>query len=197
MRCERLQKGWVVLLLLAACGRESSVPLPPAETPPVTSTTGEGIPPVGQSSPAPLPSRRTYEDAMIWFRSTPGFHFVVEEGGIRVEGDLTRERVGQEQLTALAEGQSWSARSGPKGVTWQTGGKDVAAPPWGNRLFQRVTVAFDPQKQEGEAQLLEPGHYRFTDANSLLAHDVWISEAGHIERMTIGEAFSMTLSRQR
>ncbi len=182
MRCERLL---IVLMVASACSREMPVPAPvetktAAETPMVTT-----------------PAGKTYGDAITWFRSTPGFHFVVEEAGVRAEGDMTRERVGSERVTVTVNGEEWSAAIGPQGVTWQRGGKESAAPAWGNRLFQRVTVAFDPEKQEREAQVAGPGHYRFTDANSGQPHEVWTNDAGQITRTTIGKAFSMTLSNQR
>lgn len=190
MSCERLKKGSVVFLIaIAACSRETPAP-PPREAPPATTTTAA-------AAPVTPVKTATYEDAVAWFRSTPGFHFVVEEGGVRAEGDMTRERVGVEKITVVVDGARWSASTGPQGVSWQRGGKTAAAPAWGSRLWQRVTVAFDPQKQEGQAQLAEPGHFRFTDANSGQVHDVWTNDAGQITRMTIGSGFSMTLSGQR
>lgn len=186
MICERLKKGPLVfLVVIAACSREA--PAPADVQPPPTTTTAA----------APAKATPTYDDAVTWFRSTPRFHFVVEEGGVRAEGDMTRERVGAESVSATVNGERWSASTGAQGITWQRDGKAAAAPEWGNRLWQRVTVAFDPQKQESQAQLVEPGHYRFTDANSGQVHDVWMNDAGQITRMTIGSGFSMTLTSQR
>jgi hypothetical protein len=172
-------------MVAAACSRETPAP------PPVETKTAAETPPVSAAIP------RSYDDAITWFRATPGFHFVVDEGGVHAEGDMTRERVGAERVTVSVNGEEWSAAIGPKGVTWQRGGKESPAPEWGNRVFQRVTVAFDPEKQEGQAQVLEPGHYRFTDANSGQLHEVWTNASGQITRMTIGKAFSMTLTNQR
>jgi hypothetical protein len=186
MNCERLKKGSVVfLIVIAACSREA--PAPAEVQPPPTTTT---------AAAAPM-ATVTYDDAVTWFRSTPGFHFAVEEGGVRAEGDMSRERVGVETVSVIVDGARWSAATGAQGVSWQRDVRAAAAPEWGNRLFQRVTVAFDPQKQEGQAQLVEPRHYRFTDANSGQVHDVWTNEAGQITRMTIGSGFSMTLTKQR
>ena len=188
MRCERLIKYAAFLVLLTACSRET--PAPASETasaaaePPVTATT------------APAPPK-TYEDAVVWFRSTPGFHFVVEENRVRAEGDMQRPTVGAETMRATVNGEEWTAESTAKGVIWKRGGKETPAPEWGNRLYQRVTVAFDPQKSEGSAQLLDPGHYRFTDANSGALHDVFVNEAGQITKMTIGDAMTMTLTQQK
>ncbi|HYR28482.1 MAG TPA: hypothetical protein VEU30_08455 [Thermoanaerobaculia bacterium] len=177
-----------VLLIAAACSREK-----PASNLPAASTTTT----VAPAATAPPKPAATYEQAVTWFRTTPGFRFVVEEGGVHAEGEVTRETVGAERVTVTVNGETWSASIGPKGVNWQRGGKDAEAPPWGNRLFQRVTIAFDPQKQEGTAQLVEPNHFRFTDANSGQVHDVWTNDAGQIARMTIGSAVSMTFSGQQ
>lgn len=188
MRCKRLPKYALLIVFVAACSREPKAP--PVE--PATATT----PPANASTSAPAPSA-SYDDAVRWFRTTPGFHFVIEEGGVRAEGDMTRATLGAEEVNITVNGEQWSAKSGAKGVVWQRGGKEVASPEWGNRVFQRVTVAFDPQKSEGQAQLVEPGHFRFTDANSGAVHDVRVNAAGQIEKISIGNAVTMTLSRQR
>lgn len=189
MRCERLIKAALVFVLsLAACARETPAP---AETQSVTPE------PSGISTAAGPPPAKTYDDAVTWFRTTPGFHFVVEEGGVRAEGDMTRSRVGAERIRATVNGEEWTAEVSPRGVAWRRGGTDAAAPDWGSRLYQRVTVAFDPEKREGQAQLVEPGHYRFTDANSGSVHEVWINAAGQITRMTIGDAMSMTITNHQ
>jgi hypothetical protein len=189
MRCERLIKAALVfIVLLAACRRETPST---TETQPVTPE------PSGISTAAGPPPAKTYDDAVTWFRSTPGFHFVVEEGGVRAEGEVTRARVGAEKVEATVNGGRWSAETSSKGIVWRRGGKETEAPQWGNRLYQRVTVAFDPEKREGEAELVEPGHYRFTDANSGAVHDVWINEAGQITRMTIGDTVSMVITNHR
>lgn len=190
MFCERLKKGPLFFLLLAACSRETPTPL--TQTTATASTTSATPAPS-----APAVAAKTYDDALTWFRTTPGFHFVVEEGGVRAEGDMTREHVGAERIAVTVNGETYSAASGPRGVTWHRRGAEVAAPEWGNRLFQRVTVAFDPQKQEGQAQPVAPGHYRFTDANSGNVHEVWTNDAGQITKMTVGQSMSMTLSNQR
>jgi hypothetical protein len=189
MSCERLKKGPLLfVLMIAACSREE-----PARTVPAAGTTTAAAP----TATAPPQRAATYEQAVTWFRTTPGFRFVVEESGVHAEGEMTRETLGAERVSVTVNGETWTASIGPKGVAWQRGGTDADAPPWGNRLFQRVTIAFNPQKQEGAAQLVEPNHFRFTDANSGQVHDVWTNDAGQITRMTIGSAVSMTLSGQR
>lgn len=150
--------------------------------------------PSPDATPAPSP---TYDDAVTWFRTTPGFHFVIEENGLRAEGDMERVTVGAERVRLSMGGREWIAEAGAKGIVWRSGGREVAPPEHGNRLYQRVTVAFDPEKREGQAQMVEPGHFRFTDANSGAVHDVRVNEAGHITRMTIGNTMSMTLTARR
>lgn len=180
----------VFALLLAACSRET--PAPPAQS------TTRATKPAAASPAPPAPSTgETYEDAIAWFRSTPAFHFVIDEAGVHAEGDMQRETVGAETITFRANGEEWRASSGVRGVTWErrigNAWAAAEAPPYGNRLFQRVTVAFDPQKKEGAAQPVEPGHYRFTDANTGQVHDVWVRE-GRIERIRIGDSLELKLS---
>src|SRR5688572_25426201 len=152
MRCERLIVFLILfVLLLAGCSPETPAPpqqpsQPPAQvtTPPVTTTTSFAPPQTGAA----------YDDAITWFRTAPGFRFVLDEDGVHAEGEMKRERVGAESVTVRANGHEWRAASGPRGVVWErrNGGTWTAGatPPFGNRLYQRVTVAFDPQKKEGE-----------------------------------------------
>ncbi|MDQ3283443.1 MAG: hypothetical protein M3Q69_18745 [Acidobacteriota bacterium] len=139
---------------------------------------------------------------MNWFRSAPAFSFVLEEGGVRAEGTMQRKTIGAETVTFRANGEEWRASAGANGVAWEkkSGGRWSAAdaPPFGNRVYQRVTLAFDPQKKEGSAQLAgtegASNHYRFTDANSGNVHDVWVAQSdGHVERMKIGESVVLTI----
>lgn len=183
-----IKAALVSILLLAACARETPAP---EETQSVTPE------PSGISTAAGPPPMTSYDDAVTWFRTASGFHFVVEDAGVRAEGDMTRSRVGAERLRVTVNGEEWTAEASPRGVAWRRGGTESPAPEWGNRLYQRVTVAFDPEKREGEAQLVEPGHYRFTDANSGQVHDVWVNGAGQITKITIGDAMSMTISKQQ
>ena len=174
-------------LLVAACSRET--PAPPQQT----ATSAPPPAPVAATQTTAKPA--SYEDAMTWFKTANAFHFVVDENGVHCEGELTRPRIGQESITVRANGHEWRASAGARGVTWTENGREVAAPALG-RLWQRVTVAFDPQKVEGGAQRVadENGaaHYRFTNANTGEVHDVWVRD-GRIERMTIGRNFAMTL----
>src|SRR5687767_7854402 len=130
MRCERLmiKAALVVVLLLAACARESPAPSDVTTTAPVAAD------PSAISTAAGPPPKATYDDAVTWFRSTPGFHFVIDEDGVRAEGDLTRERVGAEKVSVTVNGEAWTAATSPKGIVWRRDGKEADAPAWGNRL---------------------------------------------------------------
>ena len=185
MRYERFC-FYTIFLIAFACSRETPVP---SET-----TTTAPPPPAAVAKPAPKPATTgSYDEAMIWFRSAPAFRFVIDEAGVHAEGELTRKTIGNESIQFRANGEEWRAASGPQGVTWERGGKAAEPPAYGNRLYQRVTVAFDPQKKEGAAQLVEPGHYRFTNANSGEVHDVWVTDDNRISRMKIGDSFELKI----
>ena len=189
MRCERLLII-LLLMILGACSRDESAPREVSATPPPTATIAPQSPPRTAAS---------YDEAMVWLKSTPGFHFVIDEAGVHAEGDMTRPTVGAEKIAVRANGDEWSAEAGPQGVAWKKGGNPAAAPEWGNRLYQRVTLAFDPQKKEGMAQLAssegESSLYRFTNANTGEVHEVWVSNAdNHVERIKIGGAMEMVIT---
>ncbi len=201
MRCERLL---VFLLLLAACSRETAAPQPPDPTPPRDLTKTATASATAPVEPVPVPpSNGTYDKAMTWLRSTKGFRFVVDEAGVHAEGRMTRETVGAESIEVKVNGEEWRAKTSAQGVTWERrgGGKwfPAAMPAWGSRLFQRVTLAFDPQKKEGAAQLAgtegATNHYRFTNANTGEVHEVWVAQSdSHVERIKIGETFEMKIA---
>jgi len=137
---------------------------------------------------------------MDWLRSSPAFRFVLDEAGVHAEGNLRRKTIGAEVVQFRANGEEWRASASARGVTWErrNGAKwsAVDPPPFGNRVYQRVTLAFDPQKKEGDAQLVgnEEGanHYRFTNSNTGELHEVWVSTADeHVQRVKIGETFEM------
>jgi hypothetical protein len=127
---------------------------------------------------------------MLWFGSAPRFRFTLREGNLTASGTMTRPRLGEEKVELRAGSEEWRAEKSARGVTWSRraagGWKPADSPDYGNRVFQRVTFAFDPRKKEGEAQLVEPHHYRFTDANSGKVHEVWLTPQSHIARITIG-----------
>ena len=191
-----------VFLTTLACSRET--PLPPA-TATIPSKTAPPAVATTSTTPAPVPASPTagsYDEAVLWLRSAPAFHFVLDEGDVHAEGDLARRTVGSEIVRLRANGEEWRATAGARGVAWEqrkgNAWTAASAPPYGNRIYQRVTLAFDPQKKEGNAQFVAAegtaNHYRFTNANTGEVHDVWVNAAdGHVERMKIGAAFEMKL----
>jgi hypothetical protein len=199
MRCERLSKWFLLFAFVAACAREQPAPPPPVTTHEQTqtaATTSSVAPPVLSLTAG------SYDEGILWLESAPAFRFVLEEGGVKTEGSMTRKTIGAEVVEFTANGETWRAQSGPDGVTWQKrvggGWKPLRGPDYGNRVYQRVTLAFDPAKKEGTAQLVAlegtSNHYRFTDANLGLVHDVWVNTAdNHVERIRIGDAMEMTI----
>lgn len=201
MRSERFGAGTLLLasLLFAACSRES--PAPP------TATTTQTATPDATRTPDAVVPRATvdasYSAGMDWLRSTPGFRFSLRDGEIEGDGEMTRETIGAERVTLRAAGSEWRASSGPRGITWEkrsgASWSPVETPAFGNRVYQRVTLAFDPQKREGEAQLIASdaiaNHYRFTNANTGDVHNVWVSRSGgHVERLAIGDSVDLRIS---
>jgi hypothetical protein len=187
----RYERFWfyTILLTAMACSRETPAP------PPTTTTTAPPAAVTSSRAPVPPAMGGSYEEAMLWFSSASAFQFVLDEGGVRAEGNLTRRTVGSETIQIRVNGQEWRASSGIKGVTWErrngTSWKVADAPPYGNRVYQRVTLAFDPEKKEGKAQLVEANHYRFTNANTGEVHDVWITDDNRVERIRIGDAVEL------
>jgi hypothetical protein len=191
-----------IFLIAISCSRET--PAPPAAPTQTTATTSVSAPVTTSKSTTepPAGSAGSYKEAMLWLQSAPAFHFTVDEGGIHAEGDLSRRTIGAESIRIRANGEEWRATSGARGVAWElrkgNAWTAAPAPAYGNRLYQRVTLAFDPQKKEGDAQLVAAegtaNHYRFTNANTGEVHDVWVNVAdNHVERMKIGTAFEMKL----
>ena len=190
MNRQRFSEGIVIaLLLFAACKRGENVATG-------FSPSQSDAPPKADARLKPgATSTTSYADALEWFRSARAFRFTLREGDTRAEGSMERKTPGAEKVRFTIAGEEWLASTDKRGVVWtRGGGKEVAPPPNGMRLFQRVTLAFDPQKVEGDAQLVEPDHYRFTDANTGAVHDVWVAD-GRITRMTIGDAVELTITR--
>ncbi len=185
----RYERFWIytIFVMAMACSRETPVPSETTTTP-TTRTTA----PAPAAAAKPL-TTSSYDEALLWFRSAPSFRFTIDEAGVHAEGELTRKTIGSESIQFRANGEAWRATSGPQGVTWERGGKPADPPPYGNRLYQRITLAFDPQKKEGAPQLVEPGHYRFTNANTGEVHDVWVTDDNRISRMKIGDAVELKI----
>lgn len=178
-------------LFTASCGQET--PAPDA----VPTTTAASPPPIAPTPAAARPVDASYDAALDWLRSTDGFRFTLRDGEVRGEGEVRRATIGAESMTLRTDdGVEWRAATSAAGVEWErregAGWRATTEPAFGNRVYQRVTIPFDPQKKEGEAQLLssdgDVNHYRFTDANTGRVHDLYVSRTGgHIERLTIGD----------
>lgn len=175
-----------------ACSRETPAPEPAAS--PATQAPTATTPTTATS--VPELQKGTYDEALLWMRSAREFRFTVEEGGVRAEGRVTRTTPGAEKVEVRANGEQWTAEAAPQGVVWKRGGTSADPPPWGGRLYQRVTVVFDPQKKEGVPLLVSSegptNLYRFTNANTGEVHEVWVRKSdSSIERIRIGQAVEM------
>jgi hypothetical protein len=187
------------LVLPLACSRET--PAPPATPQSDATTTTIATPPVTTATSVPELQKGTYDEAMLWLRSTNGFRFKLADGAVRAEGEMTRKTPGLERVQFRAGDEEWLAEATPQGVTWKkrTGNswKAAEAPNYGGRIYQRVTVAFDPQKKEGVPLLVssEGGQslYEFTNANTGERHEVVVRQDGSIARMKIGEKVELTI----
>jgi hypothetical protein len=186
MRRQRFSEWIVILVLLAACSREE---------PSAATVTFEPIAPATTTAPAaPAQAQTSYADAITWLKSTRGFHFVLRDGEIRAEGDLVRPTVGAERMRVRIGGEEWIAAAEPTGVVWYRGGKPAESPASASRIWQRVTIAFDPKKKEGEARLVAPDRYRFTNANSGEVHEVRVSD-GRVSHVVIGETMELIITQ--
>ena len=188
---------FVTIAIVVACSRET--PAPPSSTtttiaPPVTETTATRVPELQKGS---------YDEALLWFRSTKGFDFVLEDHGVHAEGTMTRSTPGAEKVQFSVDGKPWLAETTAQGVTWKvrigTGWKSVDAPEFGPRIYQRVTLPFDPQKKEGVPLLAsEEGDanlYRFTNANTGEVHEWWVRKTdAAVERIKIGENVDLKIT---
>ncbi|HET7433541.1 MAG TPA: hypothetical protein VFN10_02380 [Thermoanaerobaculia bacterium] len=179
-----------VVLLTLACSRETHAPATATQAPVPVATGTASAPTTVTSTNAPqaTPAAPSYQKSIDWLRTTRGFHFVIDVDDIHGEGDLFRTAIGAERIRVTMKEGTWIAAAKPEGVVWfreERGTRArTATPDGGDRLWQRVTIAFDPQKKEG-APLFEDGHFRFTDANTGNTHQVWVNARGQVERITI------------
>jgi len=188
---------FVTLALAVACSRET--PAPPAA--PTTTTTA--APEITTTTRVPELQKGTYDEALLWFRSNNGFHFVLDDHGVHAEGDVTRKTPGAEKVQFSVDGKPWLAETSVQGVTWKvrvgTGYMKTDAPEFGPRIFQRVTLPFDPQKKEGVPLLASregaTNLYRFTDANTGDVHEWWVRKTDAVvERIRIGETVDLKIA---
>src|SRR5687768_14884586 len=110
MRTLRLQLCSIVLLL-AACSRETPAP-PPQEVPAPPNATIPATPPAETGSVS-------YDDGVNWLRSAESFRFTIRDGEVQASGDLKRETVGAESVTMRVGNEEWRAAATPSGVTWE------------------------------------------------------------------------------
>lgn len=190
MRCRALL---LALLPLLACSREA--PAPPA-------TPEKSRPATATASAAPATADPSYDQALIWLKTAKHFSFVLTEDGVHAEGEMTRPRLGAEVVEFRAGGEEWRGEATPQGLAWRrrsgSGWSDAPPPAFAGRLYQRVTIGFDPQKKEGSAQLVsrEGGVavFRFTDANTGDVWEVRVRPGNTIERIAIGDRVDLRIT---
>jgi hypothetical protein len=190
----------LALAIAAACGRET--PAPTDTAPPATTTTAP--PQATTTTRVPELQKGTYDEALLWFRANNGFSFTLDDHGVHAEGEVSRKTPGTEKVQLRANGAEWLAETNVQGVTWKRregsgAWKSADAPEWGARVFQRVTLPFDPQKKEGVPLLAseegETNLYRFTDANTGEVHELWVRKKdGAVERMKVGDAVDLKIA---
>ncbi|HUR80733.1 MAG TPA: hypothetical protein VM733_08200 [Thermoanaerobaculia bacterium] len=179
--------------LAAACSPEK--PAPPSP-PPAASDTVATATPMTTTTPAtttrmPELQKGTYDEALLWLRSAKHFKFTIDEPKLHAEGEMSRKTPGAEKVRFRANGEEWTAEAQPQGIVWKRGGKPADPPEFGNRVYQRVTLAIDPQKKEGVPLLVstegDTNLYRFTDANTGDVHEVSVRKSdSSVARIRIG-----------
>jgi hypothetical protein len=185
--------------LAVACSPETPAPPQPPPTTADSSDTVGTTPPAVTATRVPELQKGTYDEGLLWLRSTGHFRFTLSEGELRAEGELTRKTPGAEVVRFRVNGESWQAAAKAQGIVWTRGGKDATPPEYGNRLYQRVTLAIDPQKKEGVPLLVSTDGatnlYRFTDANSGEVHEVSIRKSdSSVARIRIGDRMEITFA---
>jgi hypothetical protein len=192
----------LAIALSFACGREAppAKPAPPPSTAaPQPTVTFPTAAPKMRSTPQKCDGDGSYAAALDCFRMTSGFTFDVKDSDVTGEGAMNRPSPGGERLVIKTKrAGTWSAETKATGVVWTHDGKrDTNEPAWADRIWQRTTMFLDPQKKEGTPQLAgsdgETNHYHFTDANSSVPYDVYVSKRdGAITKMRMG-TFEMSI----
>jgi hypothetical protein len=183
--------------LALACSRETPAP-PSSSAPPPAETVVATQPPVTETRMPEL-QKGTYDEGLLWMRSAPHFRFTATEDGVHAEGEMTRKTPGAERVRFRVNGEQWEAAATPQGISWKRGGKPADPPSYGNRLYQHVTLPFDPQKKEGVPLLVstegDTNLYRFTDANTGHVHEVSVRKSdASIARIRIGDKVELTFA---
>jgi hypothetical protein len=194
----------VTLAVGFACSREAPAPPPTAST--TTSTTATAPQPAVTTTRVPELDKGSYDEALLWFRSTKGFDFVLDDRGVHAEGNVARSTPGAEKVQFRVNGSEWLAEANPQGVAWKRRDgagpwKSADAPEFGPRIYQRVTVPFDPRKKEGVPLLAsgegETNLYRFTDANTGEVHELWVRKSdAAVERIRIGDTVDLKIANR-
>src|SRR3954471_13220431 len=109
MRCERLFNYVMLVLVVAACSREK---------PAATRTASHPTPPPKTAAPVPASSRPDYAGALDWYRSAKSFHYIVDDGKVHAEGDVTRVRPAQEKVTMQTADGEFRAEATKLGIEW-------------------------------------------------------------------------------
>ena len=189
----------VFVALGLACSRETPAPPTPPATAADTAPTQTAPSTATSATSVPQLQKGTYDEALLWLRSAPKFRFTVADGDVRADGEMTRKTPGAERVRFRADGDQWEAEAQPQGIVWKRNGKPSDPPRYGNRVYQRVTLAIDPQKKEGVPMLVssegDTNLDRFTDANTGEVHEITVRKSdSSIARMKIGEKVEITFA---
>src|SRR5690349_5145972 len=108
----RYERFWIytIFLIVVACSRETPAPATNTATT-TTTTTAQATPdkPWTTTDASEVSRGGSYEEAMLWLSSAPKFHFVLDEGELHAEGDLTRRTVGLETVQFKTNNETWRA----------------------------------------------------------------------------------------
>ncbi|HVG24735.1 MAG TPA: hypothetical protein VND45_11315 [Thermoanaerobaculia bacterium] len=189
----------VFVALGLACSRDETPAPTTTTTADTTATTATTPPPAVTQTTVPELQKGTYDEALLWMRSAKHFRFTLRDGSVHAEGEMSRKTPGAEQVRFTVNDERWEAAAGPQGVAWKRGGKPSDPPPYGSRLYQRVTLPFDPAKKEGVPLLVtsegDANLYRFTDANSGKVHEVSVRKSdSSIAKIRIGDDVELTFA---
>jgi len=184
-----MRRVLVILLLLTACKAKENA---------VTATAPK--PSVPEVKAAPRPAEGSYAAGIDWFRKVRAFKFTLEEGNLHATGEMERPGAGAERVLVRANDGEWLGVVKVTGLVWyhrEGPGwtPDRKPPEFADRVYQRATVAVDPQKKEGDAQLAgteaDLNHYKFTNAITGDAHEVWVSRRdNHIAKIAIDSRYT-------
>jgi len=166
-----MKKVLCLILLAVACSKKEAAP------PAVTSR---------PAPPAPPPVVRhegkpSYDEAVIAFRSSPGFHFEIAIGSDKASGDLLRPRIGQELMRFKSGGDEWIAARHAGGVAWYRNGKrEKNESAFADRVYQWIVMFNDPEKTPPQNS---GDHIEFKNLNTNENVSVWIAPGNHLTKL--------------